>query len=461
MLLAACCALASATADVDNVTSWAQLESACTAAHPSANIVTITLSPTFQMGAYTNVIGFSGKSIVIFGNNATLDANQKGRFFHGSNHLQRGWNTSLELHDITLQNAKVDSCGGAIRAWEADVKIYNSIFKGNSASDGGKGGGGAICVQQMGAEHPWPLAAINMEIYDSTFQNNSVTGLKGRISSWGGAISVTGSDTGARANVQIRTSEFKTNSGGRLGGGGGAILFQFANAEIHDSIFQGNSGGGVGQQGPVLGGAINVYGTADVKIYNSIFKNNSASKYPKSGSGGSIWTGKKTNVEIHGSIFQANYAASEGGAIYISDDGDDVVPRPALAIRDSTFDGNCAGQPGSKLSGTGGAIYVHAKRSHPACVVMIYTDCNFTDNGVSGTNDILQAMTFYGTIQAVTFTCPDWPTNNVSMKTLERCPSALPPQDPILDCTRAPHTPPPSPMPKRNISWLQVSGLQV
>jgi len=41
--------------EVDAVTSWAQLVTACAA--PSANI-NITLSPTFQMGAYTKHIDF-------------------------------------------------------------------------------------------------------------------------------------------------------------------------------------------------------------------------------------------------------------------------------------------------------------------------------------------------------------------------------------------------------------------
>jgi hypothetical protein len=83
---------------VDTVASWAQLVTACAA--PSANI---TLSPAFQMGAYTNEIDFSGKVIIIFGSNATLDAGQKGRFFSGDGSKGR---TSLELHGITLKNGK-------------------------------------------------------------------------------------------------------------------------------------------------------------------------------------------------------------------------------------------------------------------------------------------------------------------------------------------------------------------
>jgi hypothetical protein len=43
--------------------------------------------------------------ITIFGSNATLDAGQKGRFFNGDGSKGR---TSLELHDITLKNGKLD-----------------------------------------------------------------------------------------------------------------------------------------------------------------------------------------------------------------------------------------------------------------------------------------------------------------------------------------------------------------
>jgi hypothetical protein len=43
--------------------------------------------------------------IIIFGSNATFDAGQKGDFFSGDGSKGK---TSLELHDITLKNGKVD-----------------------------------------------------------------------------------------------------------------------------------------------------------------------------------------------------------------------------------------------------------------------------------------------------------------------------------------------------------------
>jgi hypothetical protein len=44
--------------------------------------------------------------IVIFGSNAAFDAGQKGRLFRGDGSKGK---TSLELHDITLKNGKIDA----------------------------------------------------------------------------------------------------------------------------------------------------------------------------------------------------------------------------------------------------------------------------------------------------------------------------------------------------------------
>ena len=79
--------------------SWEELTRA------SASSGTIHLSADFEMGDYTKEIHFGGKVLVIWGNNATLDAAGKGRFFttgDGGN----GIKTSLELHGLVMQNGK-------------------------------------------------------------------------------------------------------------------------------------------------------------------------------------------------------------------------------------------------------------------------------------------------------------------------------------------------------------------
>ena len=92
--------------------SWEELTRVAAA---STN-ATIHLSVHFVMGHYTKEINFGGKQLVIWGNNATLDAQKKGRFFSNEGdededdeHTSR--KTSLELHDLVMQNGEG---GGAV-----------------------------------------------------------------------------------------------------------------------------------------------------------------------------------------------------------------------------------------------------------------------------------------------------------------------------------------------------------
>jgi hypothetical protein len=153
---------------VDDVASWAQLVTAC--ATPSANI---TLSPTFQMGAYNNEIDFSGKVITIFGSNATLDAGQKGRFFNGDGSKGK---TSLELHSITLKNGYARDFGGAIFIQDGTLVIHDSTFATNGKIDGENmtdyGMGGAISANGP-IPSRWPRATADVKIYTCVFESNT------------------------------------------------------------------------------------------------------------------------------------------------------------------------------------------------------------------------------------------------------------------------------------------------
>ena len=78
------------------------------------NSGTYHLSASFVMGDFAKEIHFGGKQLVIWGNNATLDAQQKGRFFSSTagpgdddDHEPAG-KTSLELHDLVMQNGYAD-----------------------------------------------------------------------------------------------------------------------------------------------------------------------------------------------------------------------------------------------------------------------------------------------------------------------------------------------------------------
>ena len=95
--------------------SWEALANA-TAAASTGSATTIHLSAHFVMGNYTQEIHFGGKRLVIWGNNATLDAQKKGRFFSSKagpgddddgDDDEHG-KTSLELHDLVMQNGHAD-----------------------------------------------------------------------------------------------------------------------------------------------------------------------------------------------------------------------------------------------------------------------------------------------------------------------------------------------------------------
>ncbi len=111
---------ATAMAPRDDPQSWEELTRA------SASSRTIHLSADFEMGDYTKEIHFGGKVLVIWGNNATLDAQQKGQFFSstvGTNDDDdhEPGKTSLELHDLVLQN------GHAADGVSVTVLMYRNV----------------------------------------------------------------------------------------------------------------------------------------------------------------------------------------------------------------------------------------------------------------------------------------------------------------------------------------------
>ena len=99
--------------------SWEELTTA------SASSGTIHLSADFEMGDYTGAIDFSGKVLVIWGSNATLDAQQKGRFFSSTtgpnddddHHHAPAGKTSLELHGLVMQNGTADEVSFSFAVW--------------------------------------------------------------------------------------------------------------------------------------------------------------------------------------------------------------------------------------------------------------------------------------------------------------------------------------------------------
>eukprot|EP00935_MAST-01C_sp_MAST-1C-sp1_P000011 g11.t1 len=154
--------------------SWEELTSA------SASSGTIYLSADFEMGDYTKAIDFSNKVLVIRGNNATLDAGGKGQFFSGDG--SKG-HTSLELHDVVMQNGYANNEGGAILVMNSGHKpvsliLDNINFNNNTAeqADKGYGYGGAVYAKENQAAYGGAVEGYNsvlLKIDSSTFTSNT------------------------------------------------------------------------------------------------------------------------------------------------------------------------------------------------------------------------------------------------------------------------------------------------
>jgi predicted outer membrane repeat protein len=325
----------------------------------------------FQMGTYTNDIDISGKVVVIFGTNAVLDANQKGRFFRGDG--SKG-ESSLELHNITLQNGNVDTitpdCGGAIYVIGSGVKLvmHGTSFISNRAYGGGTspptGGGGAICAYH----------GPDVKIYTSEFKNNSA--------GFGGAICA---EYGA--NVEIHASDFKTNSASYSHGG---AIYAFAcDVKMYASIFESNTA--------LEGGAVSAEGSGvTLEIHDSSFISNEATGYNRCG-----WCSSSAPIctsDSDCSSGQSCDSCSSGTGIY---GGGAILVQGSLAGFNCSFQGNTA-----RVGG--GAVYVF-DGSNVTC-----TGCSFNGNaGTKGSNDI----TRHDHTSHVTFACAEGTTGaSVTMK---------------------------------------------
>eukprot|EP00935_MAST-01C_sp_MAST-1C-sp1_P002280 g2280.t1 len=181
------------------------------------------------MGDYTEAIYFSGKVLVIWGNNATLDAAGKGPFFNCTGDGSKGIKTSLELHGL----------GGAIYINGGTLTIQMCTFQGNTADSVG----GAILIADGGT----------LTIQMCTFQGNKAT--------YGGAIYI------YQGSLTITDTTFTSNSANEKGG---AIYIQDGSLIIRDSSFVSNQA-----NGPEYGGGAIYFETrSSGLLHGCTFKNN-------------------------------------------------------------------------------------------------------------------------------------------------------------------------------------------
>jgi predicted outer membrane repeat protein len=208
------------------------------------------------MGVFTGQIEFSGRDITIWGQNKTMDASgtlDSGRFFYSAGTA----GSSLTLHWMVLEHGYATEYGGAVyTGGGAILKIYDTIFQGNTAIGGIPiySGGGAIYA--VGA---------TVEIYTSTFQSNQAVS-PDQFNPCGGAI------LGENANMEIHDSMFLTNSARH----GGAIYAVGATVKIYTSTFQSNQAVLLsGQKWYRNGGAVFADGS-NVEVHDTTFLHNTA-----------------------------------------------------------------------------------------------------------------------------------------------------------------------------------------
>jgi predicted outer membrane repeat protein len=318
-------------------------------------------------GALT-FVGDGARATILDGG-ATLD--EAGDWTSGGvgilNNQDSGY--ALTVGEMTLKNghpSEAGRYGGAIRAPDVAIVVFNSVFTGNSSQYGGaiyNGDSGSLTITGSTFSHNsatnsgGAIYAATATVTSSTFTDNDSDYNGGAISA--GTATVTASTfTGNDANdggaiyaattATITDSTFTGNSTER----GGAI-YAATTVTITDSTFTGNSATNVG-------GAI----YASIATFTaSTFTGNSATNL-----GGAIYT--LTSTTVTSSSFTGNSATSSGGAIYAS----------TVKATSSTFTGNSAG--------SGGAVYA---------ATATVTASTFTGNSaVVEANDVFAGA--YGTV---------------------------------------------------------------
>lgn len=244
----------------------------------------------------------------------------------------------LELRDVKLVGGAPAEDGGAIRNFEGDLLIRDSVLEGNVSG----GDGGAIHSSGEGR----PRVRIEASALTGNFAASD-----------GGAIHNEGESRLALTN--------STMSGNQATGSRGGALYNqgFATATIVDSSVSGNTsvleGGGIGTQNESSltivrstiasnrsitdqGGGIWAQNSSTVAIADSTLTGNRSSDTDANDGGGAIWAQNDVVLTISGSTLSGNSAERHGGALYVRN-------FVWLNLQNSTVAGNNAGQSGGGI----------------------------------------------------------------------------------------------------------------
>ncbi|EFA83161.1 hypothetical protein PPL_03951 [Heterostelium album PN500] len=234
----------------------------------SALASTLLFSNVISNGSYAG--GYGGFAYCSFGKVYVLNSTFAGNTAQsGGGVISAPYGQVVSIQSNYYQNTIYDEEGGAI--YSSSANLINSTFIGNNAYMAG-----AVATIYL------------MDVVNSTFIENHCSFTGGAIYSLNG--------------INVYGSTFQYNSAGN----GGAIFG--INITIGLSSFQGNQAQFSGAGGAVYADAEN---PIQMVVVNSTFDQNSAD-----GIGGAIYT-IQTSIFLTGCVFTYNNANNSGGALYI------------------------------------------------------------------------------------------------------------------------------------------------
>lgn len=307
--------------------------------------------------SYISGVPITKSNVIIDGQGYTIDGKNSARIFQIASTYQ-----NITFRNINFVNGYSTGSGGAINA-QTTINIINCTFDSNSVSSTSTGGGAVYIKSREDSL---------VTIADSIFRNNTAN-------VFGGAIQIASPTNYQHGyDVNIENCTFADNSVStdvNERGGGAIIINKYVRVNITSSKFVNNSaptseGGSIRYSGPLTirdsefysnhaihGGAL-CFGQGELlKIYNSVFENNYATS-----EGGAI---KSRDYEMENVNFTNNTAGTFGGAI-LSRSG-------VSSLTNANFDSNTAVD--------GGAVYLHRDLSRLTVSNSLFTNNNATNNG--------------------------------------------------------------------------------
>jgi hypothetical protein len=317
----------SASADVFNVTTTAEFQTALTNSQNNGQDDTINVAagtynvaPTLTYNPTENhsltIVGAGAGSTILDGGNSVriLDMDTTGVPVSDAN-------AHITVQGMTFQNGTIAGSGAGLRVETnaASITYENCAFSNNDA--GNADGGGAQAYNYSGA----------ITLTNNTFSGNSA-GSGGGVyaESSNGAVLLTnntfstntttseGGGTYIDCNnggVTLTNNTFSGNSAG-WEGGGASIYPSDGSATLTNNIFSGNTSVNFG------GGAYVHTGGAMVRLINNTFTGTNTAV-----SGGGLYAALYENAatgNIYNNLIRGNTATADGDDIYVDDDPNDT-----------------------------------------------------------------------------------------------------------------------------------------